>query len=171
MRFTQVLSFLIITVLLAGLSCRTEGQGHDIPFSDGMGYVNSINGEVIYYFDATTLALRMLLSLKNHKNGYYMVRLKNDTLEIGEEFIGEVIFMREGILDLNNPYDTLFKGGSYYKARLIPSGLGTYDFSGKLKFDSGEFPFSYKFIVVGKGQRKNKFVFTKKIQGGRHSDH
>jgi hypothetical protein len=43
---------------------------------------------------------------------------------------------------------------------------GVSSMSGTLKFDDEEFPFAYKFIVVDKGERKNRFEFIRKVQGG-----
>ena|SRR5688572_6554116 len=169
---------LLLIFILSGsqiISCkRTAGTTYDVPYSDGMGYVKSINGEIVYHFDPKTSELRMVQSFKNLKSGYYLTRLKNDTLELGEDFIGEVIFMREGTLHLTSPLDTLYKTTKgtqgYYKAKVPTSNLGTYEFSGKMKFDTEEYSFLYKYIVVEKGQRKNKFVLIGKVPGGRDPD-
>jgi hypothetical protein len=164
--------FLTVLVLgLIGQSCsRGQGTVREIPFTDGVGMVNSINGEVMYRFDPETYNVEMVFNFKQKKNGYYLIQINNDTLEIGEEFQGRIFFQRHGICELIKPYDTLvdtkISKSEFFGVKWPTNEIGESEMSGTLRFDDEQFPFEYKFIVVDKGTRKNKFEFTRKIQGG-----
>lgn len=83
---------------------------------------------------------------------------------MGETFEGQVILERGvGTIQLLEPYDSMTTE-FFNKFLWTPINTGVFEFKGKISIDGDDYPFDWKFIVVRKGQRKNKFEFVRKVR-------
>jgi hypothetical protein len=165
----RLLLIFLLTIILTGCKDKIASTETEIDPNSGMGLVRSINDTVMYWYDPVTNKMKAVMNLKYHKNKFYSTRISNDTLELGETFIGEVNLKgRGGQIKLQQPTDSIVDNDLQIK--YIPQTKGLFEFKGQVTFDSIEFPFEYKFIVVDKGTRKYNYEFVGKMRQGFDSD-
>jgi hypothetical protein len=160
-----------ICILIVGCKSDNSQTDFEIDPQSGVGFVKSINDTVAYYFDPKTNKMSFVMNLKYHKNKYYTTKISNDTVELGEIFIGEVkLDDYNGKITLHEPIDTVVDSRLTNHYTLLmkyqPETTGQYNFRGTVSYDSIQFPFLYKFLVVDKGTRQYKYDFVGKM---RHS--
>lgn len=153
------------TVLILTIAFSCNGQKwRDVDPSTGVGYVKSINDTVVYSINPITKKVEMVTNFKYVRSDYYITKISNDTLELGETFLGQIIFTKEkGIIKIESPTDTTFSAGEYV-FEYTPTTLRVNEFKGTVNVSSKEFPFLYKFITVEKGKRTSKYTFVGKLK-------
>jgi hypothetical protein len=159
------------TILLGLTISLTSCQNQQRSISEiNEGIVKSINDTIYYYSNPISKELDFAMSPKSIKPGYFITKITNDTIELNETFKGSIwLLQQNATIIVTSPKDTIYSTSTHgaidnLVITFTPTKKAIYKFTGFVKFDTVEYPFDYKFIVVDKETRKSIYSYIGEIQ-------
>ena len=127
---------------------------------------DGLNGDIFYDFeiDSSGNKIKTRAFKYDYRSEYFSVDINNDTLYLGDHFVGYISFKmengNEAIIDTKNSQVIIKEGTSQdrlsgyqvYEHRIVTKSIGAKDFKGKIIIDGEEYPFEYKYVVLGTGR-------------------
>lgn len=112
---------------------------------------NGINGNALYFFEKNGEVIAVIKP-EYLQSKDYNVKIRRDTLQLGEEFLGMLSVYRENFrIRINSPTQEIINGDARNQApdyKFTASQPGKFSFAGTIEHDTVSVPFSYKFIVL-----------------------
>ncbi|MEM8510705.1 MAG: hypothetical protein AAF717_22930 [Bacteroidota bacterium] len=150
---------------LTGRAYDNEGNYLGIAFvpkqNPKLGMGQGLNGDIFYDYEFNSDGEKVKLRAfkYEYRSEYFLIDINNDTVNLGEEFIGYLGFNPSGknqaVIEtedkeilVSSKEERIQTNFLRYEHRVVPDSLGIKFFKGVITIDAVEYPFEYKYVVI-----------------------